>query len=104
MNSTCALTRSNCRVAKLVKSFGKAARQLCGLKFRREHPIGPFIVDFACVPQKLVVEIDGGHHDQTVDRDRSHQELIERAGWEVIRFTDKDVEEDVLSDECSRPE
>ena len=70
------------------------AKQLCGLKFRRERPIGPFIVDFACVSRKLVVEIDGGYHDETVERDRTRQELIERAGWEVIRFTDKEVEGD----------
>lgn len=70
------------------------ARQLCGLKFRREHPIGPFIVDFACVSKKLAVEIDGGYHDEIVERDRSRQKLIERAGWDVIRFTAKDVEAD----------
>ena len=34
-------------------------RQLCGLKFRRQHPIGPYVVDFACVEKHLVVEIDG---------------------------------------------
>jgi adenine-specific DNA-methyltransferase len=39
------------------------ARRLCGLKFRRQFPIAPFIVDFACVARKLVVEIDGGYHD-----------------------------------------
>ena len=67
---------------------------MCGLKFRREHPIGPFIVDFACVAKKLVVEIDGGYHDQTVETDLSRQEFIKREGWNVIRFTDKDVEGD----------
>ena len=69
------------------------AKQLCGLKFRREHPIGPFIVDFACVNQKLVVEVDGGYHDQTIELDLSRQEWIEGDGWEVIRFTDMEVEE-----------
>ena len=38
-------------------------KQLCGLKFRRQHPIGPFFADFACVSRKLVIEIDGGYHD-----------------------------------------
>ena len=45
------------------------ANQLCGLKFRRQHPVDPWITDFACVEKMLVVEIDGGCHDQTVEAD-----------------------------------
>jgi very-short-patch-repair endonuclease len=37
-------------------------RQLAGYKFRRQHPIGPFIVDFVCLEKKLLVEVDGGQH------------------------------------------
>lgn len=40
-------------------------RRLCGLKFRRQFPIEPWIVDFACVEHKLVVELDGGYRDYT---------------------------------------
>ena len=70
------------------------ARQLCGLKSRRPHPIEPWIVDFACPEKMLVVEIDGGYHDDIVENDMKRQEHLVAMGWKVIRFTDKDVEED----------
>ena len=70
------------------------AKQLCGLKFRRQHPIEPWIVDFACPQKMLVVEIDGGYHDNVVDYDLKRQKYLEALGWKVIRFTDKQVEED----------
>lgn len=70
------------------------ANQLCGLKFRRQHPISRWITDFACVEKMLVVEIDGGCHDETNEADIDRQQQIEKLGWTVIRFTDKDVEED----------
>jgi very-short-patch-repair endonuclease len=45
------------------------SRQFGGVKFRRQHPIGPFIVDFCCVERGLVVELDGGQHAQRSDMD-----------------------------------
>ena len=53
------------------------AKQLCGLKFRRQHPIEPWIVDFACRERMLVVEIDGGYHDNVVENDLKRQEHLE---------------------------
>ena len=70
------------------------AKQLCGLKFRRQHPIGPFVADFVCVAKKLVVEVDGGYHDHTANKDRSREAYLRNQGWEVIRFTDEEVEQD----------
>lgn len=70
------------------------AKQLCGLRFRRQHPIESWIVDFACLQKMLVVEIDGGYHDNVVDDDLKRQKHLEALGWKVIRFTDKEVEED----------
>jgi len=70
------------------------ARQLCSLKFRRQHPIDPWIVDFACPEQMLVVEIDGGYHDNVVEDDLKRQRHLESMGWKVLRFSDKDVEEE----------
>ena len=75
--------------------FALRARRLCGLKFRRQYPIGPFIVDFACVEKRLVVEIDGGYHDYVYEDDISRQEKIEAEGWKVIRFSNEDVLDDV---------
>ncbi len=70
-------------------------RRLCGLKFRRQFPIEPFLVDFACVDRRLVVEIDGGYHDYVYEEDQSRQQKIEAKGWQVIRFSNEEVLGDV---------
>jgi very-short-patch-repair endonuclease len=70
------------------------ARQLCGLKFRHQHPIGPFVADFACAAKRLVVEIDGGYHDQTAAKDMRREAYLRSQGWQVMRFTDEEVEQD----------
>ena len=72
-------------------------RRLCGLKFRRQCPIDPFVADFVCIERKLVIEIDGGYHDYIYENDKSRQEKIEAEGWEVIRFSNEDVTDDVES-------
>ncbi|HTO83286.1 MAG TPA: DUF559 domain-containing protein [Methylomirabilota bacterium] len=66
-------------------------RKLDGLKFRRQHPIGPYIADFACVERMLVIELDGWSHEATVERDTKRQSEIEAAGFRVIRFYNDDV-------------
>lgn len=60
-----------------------------GWKVRRQHPVGPHVVDFACMPLRLVIEIDGGVHgrDDVVVRDHIRQEAIEALGWTMVRFT-----------------
>lgn len=60
-----------------------------GWKVRRQHPVGPYVVDFACMPLRLVIEIDGGVHttDEAVLNDHHRQQAIEALGWTVIRFT-----------------
>jgi len=60
-----------------------------GFKVRRQHKIGPFVVDFACVRLRLVIEIDGEVHgrDDVVLRDHLRQTEIEALGWTVVRFT-----------------
>ena len=70
------------------------AKQLCGLKFRRQYPIGPWVTDFACADRMLVVEIDGGYHDETIAIDLRREKDLEQLGWTVIRFSDDDVEND----------
>jgi very-short-patch-repair endonuclease len=66
------------------------ARRLQGYKFRRQHPIGPYIVDFACIEHRLVIEADGGQHDDN-DRDRIRTEWLKSEGWRVIRFWNNDI-------------
>lgn len=67
--------------------------RLDGLKFRRQHPIGPYFADFACDALILVIELDGGVHDDD-DRDlkdQYRQRDIEILGWSVMRFPNADV-------------
>jgi very-short-patch-repair endonuclease len=61
-------------------------RRLNGVKFRRQHPIGPYFADFACVSRKLVIEIDGDHHAFQVEADARRTAAMEREGWRVLRF------------------
>lgn len=70
-------------------------RRLCNLKFRRQHPIDPYIADFACLEKNLILEIDGGYHDFVHADDHRRQRYLEDLGWQVIRFTNEDVLEDV---------
>lgn len=64
-----------------------------GCKFRRQHIIGPYIADFCCIEEKLVVEIDGGYHQlpqQQVD-DLQREEWLGQLGFSVVRFSNEDV-------------
>jgi len=65
-------------------------RRLEGYKFRRQYPLGPFIVDFACLEHRLVVEADGGQHADS-DDDRRRTAWLERRGWRVVRFWNNDI-------------
>ncbi|HEV8344568.1 MAG TPA: endonuclease domain-containing protein [Candidatus Binatia bacterium] len=71
------------------------ARQLCGAKFRRQHPIGPFISDFCCVERGLVVELDGSQHADRVKADQFRTSFIEECGYRVLRFWDNEVMENI---------
>ena len=66
-------------------------RQLNGLKFRRQHPIERFIVDFFCSDLRLVIEVDGGVHQYSVDEDAIRQAFLESQRLQVLRFTNDDV-------------
>lgn len=68
-------------------------RQMCGTKFRRQHPIGPYIVDFYSHEARLVIEIDGGQHglESQVPYDSQRTCEIERQGVRVIRFWNSQV-------------
>jgi very-short-patch-repair endonuclease len=66
-------------------------RQLFGHKFRRQHPIGPFIVDFACVEQKLLIELDGGGHAKQKIYDHRRTAWLSERGYRVLRFWNNEV-------------
>jgi len=59
--------------------------QLAGFKFRRQHPMGPFIVDFICLERKLVLELDGGQHAERVEYDAERTAWLEERGYRVFR-------------------
>ena len=66
-------------------------RGLGGYKFRRQHPIGPFIVDFYCAEVKLAIEVDGEVHMQQVEYDAERTEWLETQGCRVMRFANEAV-------------
>ena len=66
-------------------------RQLAGFKFRRQVVIGRYIVDFCCLEQKLVVELDGGQHVDNVEYDDARTAYLESLGYRVIRFWNDDA-------------
>lgn len=66
-------------------------KQVGGFKFRRQHPVGGYVVDFACLPLKLIVEVDGGVHDKRKEEDAMRTEWLEGQGYRVIRFKNKQV-------------
>ena len=66
-------------------------RQLGGYKFRRQVPIAWFIADFLCEEKKLVVELDGGHHQEQADIDERRTKQIERHGYRLVRLWNNDV-------------
>ena len=65
-------------------------RRLSGFKFRRQVPVGPYIVDFLCVGAKLIVEADGSPHAES-PRDTIRDVYLESRGWKVLRFWNNEV-------------
>jgi very-short-patch-repair endonuclease len=65
-------------------------RDRFGLTIRRQHRIGPYIVDFLCPARKLIIEVDGGQHNGS-DYDRARDAWLQGQGYEVLRFWNRDV-------------
>jgi very-short-patch-repair endonuclease len=65
----------------------------CGYHFRRQHPIGDYIADFACLKKKLVIEVDGGYHNEPLQQqnDQWRTEFMESKGYTVIRFNNEEI-------------
>ena len=68
-------------------------KKLKGYKFRRQHPVGVFILDFYCHTAKLAIEIDGEYHLEQEQQiyDRARTELLNQAGINELRFTNQDI-------------
>ncbi len=68
--------------------WGRLRNHRCaGLKFRRQHAVGPYVVDFFCASERIVVELDGRSHDDRGPQDRERQDYLERQGLSVMRFS-----------------
>lgn len=65
--------------------------QVGGYKFRRQHPFGDYILDFVCLERRLVVEVDGGQHLEMREQDQARTEILEKAGFLVLRFWNNEV-------------
>ena len=71
------------------------AKQICGIRFRRQHPIFIFIADFYCHEARLVVEIDGEIHNQQIEYDDGRSAEMEKFFIKIIRFINYEVENEI---------
>ena len=69
--------------------------RLHGLKFRRQYPVGKFVLDFFCRSCNLVIEVDGGIHDELQERDEERTRVLESYGYNVLRITNDEVLNDL---------
>ena len=65
-------------------------RQIEGFKFRRQHPIGKYTVDFINLERKLIIEADGGQHLEN-EKDKFRDKWLEEQGYQVLRFWDNEI-------------
>ena len=91
------LLREKMTKAEIELWFYLKNKKLKGFKFRRQHPLHLFIVDFYCHELGLIIEVDGAYHEEQeqVEEDMKRTELIKFQGLKVLRFTNKEVLTDV---------
>lgn len=74
------------------RTLWQAIRQnQLGARFRRQHPIGQYIADFACLTPSIVIEVDGGQHADNVAEDANRTRAMEAKGFHVLRFWNNEV-------------
>ena len=83
--------RNNAGDAERALWQGLRMRQVAGCKFRRQCPVGPYVVDFVCLERMLVVEVDGGQHSARQKEDERRTAWLERNGYTVLRFWNNKV-------------
>jgi len=71
------------------------SKRFGGIKFRCQHPIPPYIVDFFCASARLIIELDGESHEKKWQYDTKRQEFLEKQGFTVLRFWDCEVYENL---------
>ncbi len=70
-------------------------KQICNARFRRQHPISKFIVDFYCHAAKLIIEIDGKIHLKSKEYDKERTDILRSYNLEVIRFSNMEIETNI---------
>ncbi len=83
--------RANMTDAELALWKVLRGRQFSGYKFRRQHPFGDYILDFVCLENKLIIEVDGGQHCSRSEYDEIRTRQLQSAGFHVIRFWNNEV-------------
>ena len=83
--------RSNQTDAELKLWYHLRAHRFMGLKFKRQKPVGRYIVDFICVEQKLDIELDGGQHSEQTAYDAERDDWLRSEGYAVLRFWNNEV-------------
>jgi very-short-patch-repair endonuclease len=98
----------NCRNAKRLRQEGSLIERILWralrtnpeqkeIKFRYQHPIRPYIVDFACLAARVIVEVDGLSHDVSPNIDQQRQKFLEDEGYYVMRFSNAEVWKNVAA-------
>jgi len=80
-----------------VKLWALLRRSPAGIRFRRHHPIGPYVADFYCPAARTVIEIDGLIHDFTVEHDQRRDAYMQRLDLRIVRIPARDVLDDAVS-------
>jgi len=72
-------------------------RKFYGLKFKRQVPIGVYIADFCCNEKKLIIELDGGQHNEpnNIEYDKNRTKFLENEGYQIIRFWNNDINDNL---------
>ena len=72
-------------------------RQFYNLKFKRQQPIGDYIVDFICKEAKIIIEVDGGQHNEpeNIEYDKTRTEYLNNLGYKVVRFWNNEIYENI---------
>ncbi len=89
LNSRARILRVNMTEAERLL-WRRLRRRRLGWQFRRQFPIPPYVVDFACIEARLIIEADGGQHARSKDDDRRDGRL-RRHGWRVLRFWNNEI-------------
>ena len=98
------INNMRCKLTKVAKNLRKRptdaetllwshlrGRRLHGLKFRRQQPVGNYIVDFVCLEEGVIVEVDGSQHAAEKATDQRRDKWLEEEGFKVVRFWDNEV-------------